>query len=111
MFVTDAGELVVVDLKTGSRTPESDMQLGFYAAGLELMFGVRPHLGAYWMARKGGLTPLVDLDRYTPEFIGKMLDKFNLAVEHEIFLPHATSLCGSCGVRPLCPLFEEKTHV
>ena len=36
------GELVVLDLKTGSRTPSTTLQLGFYSVGIEPYFGLTP---------------------------------------------------------------------
>ena len=43
------GQLVIVDLKTSTRRPTSDLQLGFYKVGIEMMIGVEVNLGNYWM--------------------------------------------------------------
>ena len=42
IVVTPAGELAVVDFKTGSYMPDSSMQLGVYACCMEMQYGVRP---------------------------------------------------------------------
>lgn len=55
ILVNPDGELVVIDLKTGSHTPASSAQLGLYALGVEHHFGVKPTIGAYYMARKNDL--------------------------------------------------------
>ena len=47
VFITPENELVILDLKTGQRTPSSDLQLAFYAAGMEKTFGIRPKYGTY----------------------------------------------------------------
>lgn len=103
VFVNEAtGELVIVDLKTGSRTPDSDLQLGFYKVGILKHFGVEVTRGAYWMSRKGELTEPVDLSRYSEHLIGSMLSQFNRAVDSQIFIPHLTNLCNSCSVNRGC---------
>lgn len=105
VFVTPDGEPVIVDLKTGSRTPDSDLQLGFYKVGLEMVLGIHATYGAYWMSRTGGATPLADLSRFTEHLIGSMLVEFNRAVEQEIFLPHVSSSCRTCGVNKGCAAY------
>lgn len=101
VMINPDGELVVVDIKTGSRTPMSDLQLGFYAVGIEALFGIRPQYGAYWMAREGGIKELVNLDKYTTEDIIDMITKFDLARKAEIFLPNM-SHCVMCSVKDKC---------
>jgi hypothetical protein len=39
------GKLVIVDLKTSRARPQSDLQLGFYKVGVEMMLGVEVNLG------------------------------------------------------------------
>lgn len=105
VMVDDAGELVVVDLKTGGHTPASSLQLGIYALGVERSLGVRPILGAYYMARKATLTEPVSLLHYTPEVVGGWFRMAKAGIESEIFIPNVTSLCGTCSVRPYCSAF------
>jgi ATP-dependent exoDNAse (exonuclease V) beta subunit len=61
------GQLVIVDLKTSTRKPTSDLQLGFYKVGVELMLGVEVNLGNYWMSRESGTGEMIDLSRYTKD--------------------------------------------
>jgi hypothetical protein len=112
LLVSPQSELAVVDLKTGGRTPESDLQLGFYACGMELAGLPRPTYGAYWMARKGELTTLVNLDHFTVESITDELDQFNRAIEQRVFLPKRGNHCISCGVRFACAAMKgEQAHL
>ena len=103
VMVTPDGELVVVDLKSGTRTPEPD-QLGDYAAGLEQFFGAagRPKWGTYWMARQAGTSALFDLDSYTQERVAFEYATARRGMEAGVFLPKPSVLCGSCGVRRAC---------
>lgn len=101
VMINEDGELVVIDLKTGSRNPTSDLQLAFYAVGIESIFGIRPKWGAYWMGRSGGIKELVDLDVYTTESIIELVTKFDEARKAEIFLPNL-SHCVMCGVKDKC---------
>lgn len=104
VFVTDAGERVIVDLKTGSRKPAADMQLGYYKVGLELGYDIVSTIGGYWMARKnlGDQMEVVGLERYTPEFVGRFISGFHKARETGLYLPHVTSFCKTCGVASHC---------
>ena len=101
VMVTPDGELVVLDIKTGSRTPSSDLQLAFYAAGMEAILGVRPQYGAYWMARTGGIGELINLDKYPTSAIIDIVTKFDSARKQEIFLPNFNH-CVMCSVVKEC---------
>lgn len=108
VLVNPDGELVVVDLKAGSRVPDSTMQLGVYAVAVEKIFGVKPILGSYFMARKAELTEPTSLLHYTEDMLGSVLQSAKRMIEAEIFLPHITSLCKSCGVRDYCTVMATK---
>lgn len=99
------GQPRVVDLKTGGHAPASSLQLGIYALGLERAIGVKPLLGNYYMARKSELTDDKSLLHYTPDLVGKWFGQAKAGIEAEIFLPHVTSMCGTCSVRPYCSAF------
>jgi hypothetical protein len=101
VFVNTSGELFVLDVKTGSRTPTSDLQLAIYAAGIERMFGVRPSMGTYWMARDGGTSPMIDLDYLPTEKILSLVSSFDTSRKHGIFLPNLTN-CHYCSVSQYC---------
>lgn len=102
IMVNADGELIVMDLKTGNYKPASSLQLGVYALGVEHHLGVRPILGSYYMSRKAELTPPVSLLHYTPEVVGSWFARGKAIVENELFIPHVTSMCGTCGVRAHC---------
>lgn len=102
MTVPATGSLVIVDLKSGRRTPASDLQLGFYRTGLWQTFGVNVEFGAYWMARTGELTPIQDITRFTPGLMSAWLHKFVAARDAGIFLPNLSEKCRACGVNQHC---------
>jgi len=101
------GELVVVDLKTSQRTPDSSLQLGFYKAGLQQVFGVDIKLGNYWMARQSGTGSMIDLTKYTPDMIEYFVKHFDNARKAGIFLPN-TNNCNRCGLTEFCPFTSKK---
>jgi len=107
------GELVVLDLKTGSRTPSTTLQLGFYSVGIELTYGVKPKYGSYWMARKGEPTPIVDLEWYTSDRLIRLAEMFNRARYEGLFVPNISN-CSLCGYTQHCEWYkkeEDKTNV
>jgi len=107
------GELVVLDLKTGSRTPSTTLQLGFYSVGIELTYGVKPKYGSYWMARKGEPTPVVDLSWYTSDRLIRLAEMFNRARYEGLFVPNISN-CSLCGYTAHCEWYkkeEDKTNV
>ena len=96
------GQVVVIDYKTGSRSPESALQMGLYAASLERMGLPRPSLGAYWMTRKGEMTTPESLDQFTVHMWDEMFSQFKKAVDSDIFIPNVSGHCRSCGVKNAC---------
>jgi hypothetical protein len=110
VMVTPAGELVILDLKTGQRTPSSDLQLAFYAVGMELALGIRPQYGTYWMARSGTTSALVDLDFYTKEMIIDMVAQFDKARKAHLFIPNLNN-CKMCDLTEHCQYFKKEETV
>lgn len=102
IMVTPTGQLVIVDLKTGKNKPQDNgLQLAFYRWGVKQILGVDIQYGAYYMARSGILTELMDLSKFTPTFIEAMVGRYWNAVEHDVFVPN-TSHCATCGVSYAC---------
>lgn len=101
VMINEDGELIVVDIKTGARTPSSDLQLAFYAAGMEEMFGIRPRYGAYWMGRTGQTDELINLDYISKEDIIDIVTKFDTARKAELFMPNLNH-CVMCNVKNEC---------
>lgn len=106
VFQLDDGSLVVCDIKSGAKTPDSTAQLGIYATLVEYLYGVRPRWGTFWMARKGEHTPLASLNRWSPNVLGSMFKGFVSQVERaredNIFLPKPSGFCKSCTVAKFC---------
>lgn len=102
VMVTDDGEAVVIDLKSGSRTPASTLQLGIYALGMSRNFGISPTLGAYWMARQGNIAELSSLLHYTHDRVGAWFSAAKRGIEAEVFIPHVGPFCGTCSVAKFC---------
>ena len=102
VMVTPDGEVVVIDHKTGSRTPDSVAQLGIYSTALELLGYTRPSLGAFWMTRKGEMTEPESLDRYSIDYFKTVFAQFSKAVGEDIFIPNPGSHCRGCSVRDAC---------
>lgn len=95
------GSLLLVDLKTGSRVPSTDMQLGDYAVKWFRKFGQRLWYGAYYMARSGRLTEPHEL-KWSPDLIDSMYQAADAGIRAGIFLPVLGSHCIGCGVRDHC---------
>jgi hypothetical protein len=102
VLVNDDGEVMVVDLKSGSRLPASSLQLGIYGLGMQRNFGITAPLGAYWMARTGVLSQPSSLLHYTHDLVGKWFGNAQKGIEENVFIPHVGPFCGSCGVAPYC---------
>lgn len=104
----DGKDLIVIDLKTGSRMPDSDLQLGLYAVGMEVQYGERPRYGMFYNPRQDRMSPLYDLSNYTVDSIGDLGVQFKRAVQNKIFLPHKSVLCNYCPVNQGCQAFGGK---
>lgn len=104
----DGDDLKVVDLKTGSRMPDNDTQLGFYAAGMVAQYGVRPKYGVYYNPRLSKSSRPYELSDYTPEYIGAMGQQLKKGIEGAVFLPHKTNLCDYCPVNHGCATYGGK---
>src|SRR6185437_10739508 len=87
--------LVVTDLKTSAKAPVSYRQLGIYASGLELKYGIRPRYGTFFMNRgtgpKGGpkthfLRP-VDLGdpQYSVAYLTREFERVELGIQAGVF--------------------------
>lgn len=111
VMVDDKGNLAIVDLKTGKRTPEATLQLGFYRYGLWKVFGVMIDVGYYWMARQSMMSAPVRLDNYTPEKLEYLVATFDKARKAHLFIPNTNS-CGMCGYTMHCKWYipKEKTN-
>jgi len=108
VMVTPAGQLCVVDIKSG-RTPDTAEQLGLYATALELTYGpmYRPMWGYFWDARKGQHSSPHLLDSYTADYFGEVYAEAIAGMNAGCFLAKPANNCFSwCGVKDSCPAFH-----
>ena len=105
IMVNPAGELCIVDLKTGRRNPQSTLELGFYKYGMKKVYGVDINLGYYWMARSAAMSDPVDLTDYTEEKIEYLVTAFDAARKAHSFIPN-TSSCNMCGYTVHCIWYQ-----
>lgn len=109
IMVTPTGELVIVDLKTGKMKPQDGgLQLAFYRWGIKQVLGVDIQYGAYYMARNGILTELMDLAKFDNDYIESMVSRYWNAITHDVYVPN-TSNCGTCGVAYACKFSVTKS--
>lgn len=101
--------LVVVDIKTSTKEPETNAQLGFYACGVELMYGIRPKYGTHFMCKGVGepkkfFLPPSPLDeyRYSIPFFEKQMQMLDRADREGIYLANVGDHCQRCGVNYAC---------
>jgi hypothetical protein len=112
-FIVDAiyqvGEdLVIVDYKTGSRTPFGAIQAGLYASGIERSYGIRPKWGAFFMTRKGELDELIDLSHLSMEYFDYVFGAMNASVWEGWFPPSVGDSCRMCSFTAQCPAMGGK---
>lgn len=101
-------DLVIVDYKTGSRTPFGAIQAGLYASGIERMYGIRPKWGAFFMTRKGELDELLDLSPLSMEYFDYVFGAMNHSTMNGWFPPSVGESCRMCSFTAQCPAFGSK---
>ena len=100
------GELVVRDHKTGNQ-PGDDFQLGVYAVAVEILYGVRPLKGDYWMGKTGKATYPYDLTPWTREAVTERFRELEDNIQAGNFPPDPeSSKCRFCDVAYTCPFRE-----
>jgi len=95
-------DLVVIDYKTGSRTPFGMIQMGLYASAIERVYGVRPKFGAFYMTRKGELSDLTDLSTWSMDYFDYGFAAMNAAIDTGFFPPNVTDACSYCSFADYC---------
>jgi CRISPR/Cas system-associated exonuclease Cas4 (RecB family) len=101
-------DLIVVDLKTGSRMPDNDLQLGTYSVGMEIQYGIKPKYGMYFMNRTNKASQLFELENYTVDSLASMGIQLRSGIKNKVFLPHKSALCPYCPVNAGCAAFGGK---
>lgn len=103
IMVDKYGQLLVVDLKTGSKPIDSSLQLGVYKVGVEKLLGVPIDWGAFYMARKGQLDNPMPLAQWTEDRIGSLFAVFDRQEKAGEYLPNIGSHCKyMCSVKANC---------
>lgn len=97
-----SNQLLVVDIKTGSRKPDRPLQFGVYAACTQERYGAVIAAGAAFMTRRGILTDLEPMAKYTPAYVGKHFGQMHRAVQAGYFPPKDGHHCGLCDVSAAC---------
>jgi hypothetical protein len=110
-IVVLSGALIVVDLKSSAKVPSSTRQLGIYASGIELAYGIRPRYGTYFMTRgverKGETTYFqrpIELSGYehSIEYLTREFAMVERGIEQGLFPAHPGDSCARCGVAWAC---------
>lgn len=102
LMTTPTGELMVIDHKTGSRTPDTFQQLALYAFSMEKLGLPKPQLGAYFMTRKAELSNPTGFQDSDLASLTDIISNVDRAIKAEIFPAHPSSMCKSCGVASYC---------
>lgn len=99
---TPAGDLIVIDYKTGSRHPAGVHQLALYAQMIWDLGLERPMIGAFYMTRQHALGPIEMLTSWDRSFWEGQFSKLAQAKEAGIYLPNVSDHCRGCGVNRYC---------
>jgi hypothetical protein len=103
IMVDRHGQLIVVDLKTGSKSIDKTLQLGVYKVGVEKLLGIPIEWGAYYMARKGELDPPVPLQHWTEDRIGYLFATFDQQERAGQYMPNIGAHCKyMCSFKAHC---------
>lgn len=96
------------DMKTGTKRPSWEIQLGVYAVAMRDVWGLPAWSGDFYMAKDKGITKPYDLKRYTRDYVEDLFQQLERGIEAETFLPHPGSFCHVCPVREFCSVWKEK---
>lgn len=98
----DPDGMVVVDYKTGSRTPPSVVQLGLYASAIERAYGFRPKWGAYLMTRSCKVEDIIDLSPWSMDFFDYHFSAMQESLMAGRFPASVGDHCNYCGFSEYC---------
>lgn len=106
VFRLPSGQLVVLDVKTGSTIPKEPLQLGTYACMIEMLGFERPAYGTYAMVKKEDpdemLTALVPLDKYTKPYLEGIYGPADAGIRMGAYAPKIGDRCRTCVVQKGC---------
>lgn len=104
----ERGGYYPVDLKSG-RKPDTDEQLGLYAAALRKSLGWEVTWGYYLYQLKSGVakqTSPLRIDHWTDEKLGEVYLPATALIDLGIYIPHPGEQCQHCGVADSCPFSQ-----
>ena len=103
VYIDTAGDLRIVDLKTGSHTDAWPRQMAYNALGVRCQYGETPRWAGFWKARSGGVPEWFDLSVFTPEWLWEQAWKARQIRDQQLFIAAPNNLCKSaCGVAQWC---------
>ena len=97
------GTLEVVDYKSGTKYPDSDLQLGVYKVAIREIFGELAETGRYLMLDKLP-SKTVDLSGHSMSTVEDEVRHFTDTVRSGVF-PADTKSCFTCTVKTSCQFF------
>ncbi|GII83357.1 hypothetical protein Ssi03_13470 [Sphaerisporangium siamense] len=103
---TRTGELLVRDIKSGSKVPAVPFQLIVYRMAVADVLGLDVQWGHFFMTRDGKPTRDIDLTTLDVEYIQRWFVRQVELAERGLFLPNPGDACRTCGVAPHCPLMK-----
>lgn len=96
------GEYIIVDFKSGSRSPVGVIQLALYASAIERQYGVRPRWGSFYMTRKGELEEMVDLKHWDGPYFDYVFGAMNHSIAAGYYPPIVGMNCQMCSFTEQC---------
>jgi RecB family exonuclease len=96
------GKLTIVDIKTGTRKPNSPAQFGTYAALLAQKYDIQVQWGVPFMNRKAAPSEPFDLTIFTPEYVGMTYGRAWAQIKAGNFNAHVGDGCFLCDVQEAC---------
>ena len=99
------GGLTIVDLKSGANMPKDGMQLAVYAHAIKAVYDLDVPYGQFWSAREGCSSVSYSVSEWPKARLDYYFAGIRKTQEDQIFIPHVTNMCVSCGVRRYCSAF------
>lgn len=97
------GAIRVRDLKTGTKRPVWEIQLGIYALAMREKFGIDDcWTGDYYMAKDKSTTRDYDLHRFPRWFVEQQFQMLERGIENKVFLSNPGTTARVCPVSDWC---------
>lgn len=97
------GDLLVRDIKTGTRKPSGWNQLAVYKWGIWKKYGRVINWGHYWMPKYGGPLPPIYLGDIPLKRVEAWFQMMDFSESNGVYLPNIGDHCRICDVRRHCP--------